>query len=173
MIENSSAEPLITDRGEVIVVDDSRLNLGVIGRRLTRHGFAVALVDNGAAALDMVRARRFDLMVLDMTMPVLSGLAVLRELRADAATADLPVLMITARSDPRAAIEALNAGADDHIVKPFDFDMLAARIDRQLLRAQAVERLRRSNAALDARIANRAVEIGELRAELDALRAAA
>lgn len=159
-------------RGEIIVVDDSRTNLAVMGRRLTRMGYAVALVESGVAALDLIQARRFDLMILDMTMPQMSGVAVLREVRASTVTGELPVLMVTSRSDPGAAVEALGAGADDHVVKPFDFDMLAARIERLLDRARAFDRLRRANAALDARIAHRAAELGEVRAELEVAEAA-
>jgi DNA-binding response OmpR family regulator len=158
--------PAFASRGDLIVVDDSRTALAVMGRRLTRMGYTVALVDNGMGALDIMQARRFDAMLLDMTMPVMSGLAILRELRNSAITADVPVLMMTARSDPAAAIDALRAGADDHIVKPFDFDVLAARIERTLDRARAVDGLRRLNATLDGRIAQRAIEIGELRLAL-------
>lgn len=153
-------------RGEIIVVDDSRTNLSVMGLRLTRMGYETVLVADPLAALDMVQARRFDLMILDMTMPLMSGITVLGELRAAPVTRHLPVLMITARSDPGAAIDALGAGADDHVVKPFDFDMLGARIERLLDRARTLEGLRRANAALDARIAHRAVELSEVRAEL-------
>lgn len=158
--------PPVNSRGDLIIVDDSRTNLAVMGRRLTRMGFGVALIDNGMAALDLIQARRFDLMVLDMVMPNMSGMAVLRDIRESPVTADLPVLMITARSDPGAAVEALRAGADDHVVKPFDFDILGARIERLLDRAREVEALKRANAALDARIAHRAIEIGELRIAL-------
>ncbi|CAN5239754.1 N/A [soil metagenome] len=153
-------------RGEIIIVDDSRTNLSVMGLRLTRMGYATVLVDDPIAALDLVHARRFDLMILDMTMPLMSGISVLGELRATPATRHLPVLMITSRSDPGAAIDALGAGADDHVVKPFDFDMLGARIERLLDRARIMEGLRRANAALDACIAHRAVELSEVRAEL-------
>lgn len=153
-------------RGDLIVVDDSRVALSVMGKRLTRMSYAVTLVETGAAALDMIQARRFDAMLLDMTMPILSGLAVLREVRASAVTGDLPVLMMTSRSDPAAAIDALSEGADDHVVKPFDFDVLAARIERLLDRARQMEGLRRLAATLDGRIAQRAVEIGELRLAL-------
>lgn len=165
--------PADRTRGEIIVVDDSRTNLSVMGRRLTRMGYSAALAESGAAALDLVAARRFDLMILDTAMPGMSGLAVLREVRASPVSADLPVLMISSRSDPGAVVEALGAGADDHVVKPFDFDMLAARVERLLDRARAFERLRRANAALDARVAGRAAELEELRNELEAVRAAA
>jgi DNA-binding response OmpR family regulator len=159
-------------RGDLILVDDSRTALAVMGRRLTELGYTVALIDNGMTALDLVQARRFDAMLLDITMPNMSGMAVLRELRRSPLTADLPVLMMTARSDPAAAIDALNAGADDHVVKPFDVDVMAARIERLLGRARELDALRRANAVLDGRIAQRAVEISELRMALAEARAA-
>ncbi|AYJ87913.1 response regulator [Sphingomonas paeninsulae] len=155
-----------TGRGEIIVVDDNRTNLSVMGLRLTRMGYATTLVDGPITALDMIQAQRFDLMILNMTMPLMSGISVLGEIRAEPMTRYMPVLMITARSDPGAAIDALGAGADDHVVKPFDFDTLGARIERLLDRARTLEGLRRANAALDARIAHRAVELSEVRAEL-------
>ncbi len=79
--------------------------------------------------------------------------------------------MVTGRSDPAAAVEALAAGADDHVSKPFDFDVLHARIQRVLARGKRIADLKRSNAALDARIAARAMELGETRAELADVRA--
>lgn len=165
-------EPEASPRAEIIVVDNNRTNLAVMGRRLTRMGYLAVLVDNAPDALDMVQARTFDLMLLNMTMPVMSGIAALTELRGSVVTRHLPVLMITARSDPGAAIEALRAGADDHVVKPFDFDMLGARIERLLDRSRAFDRLRRANATLDARVAQRAVELSQVRAELHSTEAA-
>ncbi|WP_136161959.1 response regulator transcription factor [Sphingomonas flavalba] len=155
----------------ILVVDDSRTNLAVMGKRLTRMGYLVSLCDTGFAALDMMQARRFDLAILDMVMPQMSGLAVLRELRSTMTTAALPVLMLTARSDDGAAVEALGAGADDYVSKPFAFEVLGARIARLLDRAHAFEALRQSNIALDARIVRRAMELGALRSELDEARA--
>ena len=156
----------------IIVVDDNRTALSVMFRRLTRMGYEVAAYESARAALDILQARRFDLMVLDMAMPGMSGMACLTELRESQPTADLPVLMMTERSDPGAAVAALGAGADDHVVKPFDFDVLGARIARLLDRARNVSELKRANEELDARIARRAVEIGELRTELAAARLA-
>jgi CheY-like chemotaxis protein len=89
-----------TTRGEIIVVDDSRTNLSVMGLRLTRMGYQAMLVDSPVAALDMVQARHFDLMILDMTMPAMSGVTALGEIRSSPFTQHLPVMMITARSDP-------------------------------------------------------------------------
>jgi len=159
-------------RPSLIVVDDSRTALAVMGKRLTAMNYQVVTVESGLEALDLVQARRFDLMLLDLTMPNMSGLEVLAELRGHIVTRDLPVLMITGRSDSAAAIAALAAGADDHVVKPFDFDLLGARIARLLDRAARMDALRRSNAALDARVAQRAAELENARARLMAAEAA-
>ena len=155
----------------ILAVDDSRTALSVIGRRLSHMGYLVALSDNGAEALDLIAARGFDLVLLDMVMPGVSGMNVLAEIRANPETADLPVIMLTGRGDPLAAVEALSAGADDHVAKPFAFEVLGARIARVLDRAQRIAVLKRSNATLDARIAARAMELGETRAELAETRA--
>jgi len=155
----------------ILVADDSRSNLEVIGRRLTQMGYLTALTGSGAGALDLLSARGFDLLLLDLVMPGMSGLQVLAEIRSRGETADLPVIVITARSDPASAVEALAAGADDHVAKPFDFEVLGARIERLLTRGKRIADLKRSNAALDARIAARAMELGEARAELADVRA--
>lgn len=155
----------------VLVVDDSRTNLNVIGSRLGQAGYLVVLCDNGREALDLIAGRGFDLVLLDMMMPGMSGIEVLAELRANPRTADLPVIMITARSDTGATVEALAAGADDYVAKPFDFDVLEARIERTLARSARISELKRAVAALDARIAARAMELGEARTELAVTRA--
>ena len=165
----------VAERGKpvrtILVVDDNRTNLSVIGKRLTEHGHLTALADNGAEALDLIAARGFDLVLLDLDMPGMNGWQVLAELRGRSETADLPVIVINGASDATVAVRALAAGADDHVAKPFDFELLAARIDRILARARRIVDLKRSNAALDARIAARAMELGEARTELADIRA--
>lgn len=172
MIDHPSLDPAMRrPSATILAVDDSRTNLGVIGRRLSQIGYKTVLSDNGAEALDLIAARGFDLVLLDMVMPRLPGMHVLRELRGSPVTADLPVIMLTARSDPAAAVEALVAGADDHVAKPFAFEVLAARIARTLAHARRLAELKRSNAVLDARIAARAIDLGETRTALAATRA--
>lgn len=157
--------------GRILAVDDSRTNLGVIGGRLARLGYLTALSDNGPEALGLIAGRGFDLVLLDMVMPGMTGMRVLREIRGCRHTADLPVIMLTARGEATAAVEALAAGADDHVAKPFDFDVLAARIACLLARGRRIADLKRANAVLDARIAARAMELGEARTALAATRA--
>jgi DNA-binding response OmpR family regulator len=162
--------PMSADRRRslrsVLVVDDSRTNLHVIGQRLSERGYLVVLCDNGREALDLIAGRGFDLVLLDRVMPDLSGSEVLAEVRSAPDTADLPVIMITAQSDSASAVDALARGADDYVAKPFDFDVLFARIERTLSRAARLAELKRSVAAMDARIAARAIELGEVRTEL-------
>ncbi|MDR6852494.1 DNA-binding response OmpR family regulator [Sphingomonas sp. BE123] len=150
----------------ILIVDDSRTNLHVLGARLGPMGYMVVLAESGREALDLIAGRGFDLVLLDMVMPGLSGLDVLAALRAAPDTADLPVIMVTARADRRGAVESLNAGADDHVSKPYDLDELHARIERTLERSGRLRELKRTVAALDARVAARAIELGELRSEL-------
>ena len=155
----------------ILAVDANRTNLSVIGRRLAHFGYLTALSDNGREALALIAGRGFDVVLLDMTLPDMTGMRVLQEIRSSMATADLPVIMLTGRSDPAAAVQALAGGADDHVAKPFDFDVLAARIERVLSRSRRIIELKRANQALDARIATRAVELGEMKSELAETRA--
>lgn len=155
----------------ILVVDDNHTALAVIGRRLGRLGYLTVLCDKAADALDQVATRRFDLVLADMVMPGMSGMHLLRALRASPDTRELPVILLTSRSDPAAAIDALAAGADDHVAKPFDFTVLAARIERVIGHARRLADLKAFNAALDARITERAIALGEAQAELAATRA--
>lgn len=150
----------------ILAVDDSRTSLNVIGQQLASRGYLVVLCESGAEALDLIAARGFDLVLLDLVMPGMSGLSVLREIRSARESADLPVIVVTGQSDALSTIEVLHAGADDHVAKPFSFDVLIARIDRVIARSRRIAELKRSNAALDARIAARAIELGEARAQL-------
>lgn len=155
----------------ILAVDDSRTSLGVLAHRLGNLGYLVVLADSGGQALELISARGFDLVLLDKVMPEVSGMHVLQEIRGARDTADLPVIMLTGQHDPLGAVEALAGGADDYLSKPFEFEVLAARIERTLARAGRIEELKRSNLALDARIAARAIELGEARSELAASRA--
>lgn len=155
----------------ILAVDDSRTSLNVIGQQLSANGYLVVLCETGAEALDLIAARGFDLVLLDLVMPGMSGLSVLREIRSARDSADLPVIVVTGQNDTLSTVEVLRAGADDHVAKPFSFDVLAARIDRVIARSRRIAELKRSNAALDARIAARAMELGEARAQLAETRA--
>lgn len=108
----------------------------MLARRLQRRGYFVTLASSGLEALQLLRGQVFDLVVLDIMMPGMDGIEVLRRLRAERSTATLPVIMATAKTTSTDLVSALEQGADDYITKPIDFDVLLARM-RAVLRRQA------------------------------------
>ena len=101
---------------------------------LTYHNYSVDAVDNGRAALDYARSEQYDGIILDVMMPKLSGLEVLRELRLEGCRT--PVLLLTAKSEVEDRIEGLDAGADDYLPKPFAMGELLARVRAMLRRRE-------------------------------------
>lgn len=152
----------------ILAADGNRGNLSTLAHRLGNHGYLVVLADSGTQALELISARGFDLVLLERAMPELSGIHVLQEIRSARDTADLPAILLSGQDDPLGAVDAFAVGADDYLARPFEFEVLAARIERILARAERIDELKRSNLALDARIAARAIELGEVRTELAA-----
>lgn len=150
----------------VLVVDDMEANRAVMCRRLERFGYDLLGVDSGRAALESIADQPPDIVLLDYMMPKMSGIEVLRALRQNTDTRDLPVIMVTARAESEATVEALDAGADDYVTKPIDFDVLRARIESQLQRRSSANDLRRANAALDERVTRRTMALADLEEEL-------
>ena len=118
----------------VLVIDDDPAVTSVLKRGLAYEGFAVDAAGSGTEGLAIARDRPPDLVILDIMMPGLDGLAVLERLRA--ADAQLPVLMLTARDAPADQVQGLTRGADDYVVKPFTFEVLVARVRALLRRAE-------------------------------------
>jgi DNA-binding response OmpR family regulator len=117
----------------VLVVDDEPMVREVVATYLARDGFAVDVACDGAAALAQWRAVRPDLVVLDLMLPGIGGLDVLRRLRAEG---DTPVIVLTARADETDRVSGLELGADDYVVKPFSPRELAARVGSVLRRTR-------------------------------------
>ncbi len=111
----------------VLLADDNADMRGYL-QRLLQPGYQVTAVADGREALDAVRAQPFDLVISDVMMPGLDGLQLVGELRANSRAPDLPVLLLSARAGQEAAIEGLEAGADDYLVKPFSAAELLARV---------------------------------------------
>jgi len=133
--------------GRLLVVDDDEANRDLLARRLERRGHTVSLADGGRSALALIAERPFDLVLLDVMMPELSGLEVLKLLRKTHPASALPVIMATARDQSEDIVEALQLGANDYVTKPLDFPVVVARVQTQLALKQAVEesaRLERS-----------------------------
>ncbi len=115
----------------VLVVDDHADQCTMLGRLLRYAGHDAMCVTDGAAALDAMRDRRPDLVLLDVMLPGLSGYDVLASLRADARTREVPVVMYSALSDPAARKRAIDMGAQEYLVKAITgFDQLTATVER-------------------------------------------
>jgi two-component system, OmpR family, KDP operon response regulator KdpE len=117
--------------GRILVVDDDPQIRRVLRVTLTGQGFEVDDARNGEAALEKLRESRFDLVLLDINMPGMSGLDVCREIRSNS---EIAVIMLTVRDNESDTVEALDAGADDYVTKPFKPAELSARIRAALRR---------------------------------------
>ncbi len=120
----------------VIVVEDEAALATLLQYNLEKEGYEVAIASDGEEALLMVSERVPDIMVLDWMLPKLSGIEVCRCLRADKSTPNIPIIMLTARSEEDERVRGLDTGADDYITKPFALSELLARIRAVLRRAK-------------------------------------
>ena len=154
------------ERPRILVVEPNRSNLGIMARRLGDAGYRVTTADSGASAIAELYRFPISLVVAELDMPRMNGAELARAIRGEVQWNDIPVMLITGKSEPKGAVRAYEAGADDVIVKPFHFEVLIARIARRIERARSVQRLQEDNATLDARVVERAIQIGELRERL-------
>jgi CheY-like chemotaxis protein len=159
-------EALHGEHGTILVVDDNDINREVLARRLERQGHALALAASGQEALELVRAGKFDLVLLDVMMPEMNGYQVLQYMKADQVLRDIPVIMISALDEIDSVALCIEMGAEDYLPKPFNPVLLRARIDASLekkrLRNQEVEYIRNAERVTAAAAA---VEAGEFQPE--------
>jgi len=130
-LDAGNAEPEMEEHGfsgRVLAVDDNPGNLEVLERRLIRHGLDVETAKSGTEALDLIRSRPFDLVLLDVMMPEVDGYSVLQEMKSDPQTRDVPVIMISALDEMESVVKCIESGAEDYLPKPFNPTLLRARI---------------------------------------------
>ena len=144
----------------ILAVDDSRTYLHQLAEVLGEEGYDVILAESGEQALALTAVQQVDCVLLDRLMPGLSGTDTCRRLKSDAATRDIPLIMLTAMEDREAMIEGLSTGADDYVLKSSEFDVLKARLRAQLRRKQFEDESRRIRAEL----MSKELEAAEMRA---------
>lgn len=120
------------ETARVLVVDDNEMNRDMLSRRLKRQKYAVEVAEDGARALALVKEQSFDLMLLDIMMPNISGYDVLEQVKADPKTQHLPVIMISAVDDLDSVVRCIEMGAEDYLFKPFNPVLLKARVGASL-----------------------------------------
>jgi len=116
----------------ILLVEDHEEIWDFLSRRLKRRGFDVLLAHDGQAGVDTVRTERPDVVLLDMNLPVMDGWTAARALKADSATAGIPIIALTAHAMSGDRDKALEAGCDDYHPKPVDFSKLLSQIDAAL-----------------------------------------
>src|SRR2546425_5505360 len=116
----------------ILVVDDTPANVHILQARLSANGYDMVTATDGEAALAAVRESEPDLILLDVMMPKMDGFEVCRRLRADASLPFIPIIMVTARADPKDVVEGLEAGGDEYLTKPVDQTALVARVKSML-----------------------------------------
>lgn len=122
----------MSDRRKVLVVDDEPQITRVLRHSLTAHRYDVRTAADGLSALDTFRDWHPDLIITDLQMPEMDGIAFCREIRK---TSTLPIIVLSVRGEERTKVEALDAGADDYVTKPFGIDELLARVRASLRRS--------------------------------------
>ena len=122
----------------VLVVEDEAALATMLRYNLEKQGFRVDEAGDGQEALTRISEAPPDLVLLDWMLPMMSGIEVCRQIRRRPETRDLPVIMVTARTDDQDAVRGLNTGADDYITKPFNMEALLARMRALLRRAGGV-----------------------------------
>jgi DNA-binding response OmpR family regulator len=157
------------ERPRILIVEPRKANLGLLARRLADAGYRATAADGAVAALAELHRLPIDLVLAELDMPRMSGADLARAIRGEVQWRDLPIMLITGRSEPKGAVRAYESGADDVILKPFHFEVLFARIARRITQARSVTKLRRDNATLDARVIERAIAVRELKDRLAAL----
>jgi two-component system, chemotaxis family, chemotaxis protein CheY len=116
----------------ILIVDDYPVTQRLIGQILQNNGHESVIANNGVEALEMLEAESFDLLIVDIAMPEMDGITLLRHLRADVRFAALPVIMLTASGQDEDRIDAEAAGADDFLTKPASSHQLIETVNRHL-----------------------------------------
>ncbi|HEX8455290.1 MAG TPA: response regulator [Longimicrobium sp.] len=117
---------------KILLVEDNEMNRDMLSRRLERRGYEVLFAVDGAAGVEMVRSHAPDLVLMDMSLPVLDGWEASRRLKGDAATRHIPVIALTAHAMSSDRTKALEAGCDDYDTKPIELPRLLVKIETLL-----------------------------------------
>jgi len=127
-LETVKPASMAVARGSLLVVDDNEISRDLMRRQLERQGHIVTTAESGQQALDILQGRTFDLILLDIMMPDMSGYQVLQRLKSVDAFGDIPVIVVSALDDMDSVVQCIRIGAEDYLIKPFNHILLKARI---------------------------------------------
>ncbi len=148
---------------QILIVDDNPANLDIFQTRLAAQGYEILTASDGEEALAVAREKQPDLILLDIMMPKLSGIEVCRRLKGDSSLPFMPIVMVTAKADPKDVVAGLEAGADEYLTKPVDQTALVARV-KSMLRSKGLHDTGQEQAA---RLEAQAVQLSEWNQKLE------
>lgn len=123
----------------ILIVEDNEMNRDMLSRRLERKGYSITMAVDGGAGVERAIAEIPNLILMDMSLPVLDGWEATRRVKANPGTKDIPVIALTAHAMTGDRDKAMEAGCDDYDTKPIDLPRLLSKIEAQLKRVQAVQ----------------------------------
>ena len=123
---------MVEGAAHILVVDDVAVNREILKRRLLRRGYKITEACGGREALEIIDREAIDLVLLDIMMPDVDGLEVVRRVRETRSTAELPIIMVSAKSFSEDVTQCIELGANDYVTKPVDFDATLELIRREL-----------------------------------------
>jgi len=151
----------------ILMVDDTPKNLQVLGNTLKNENYKLEFATNGLRAIEWLDKKTFDLILLDVMMPEMSGFEVCEHIRKDKKNDDLPIIFLTAKTDKESIVKGFELGAQDYVTKPFDTKELLARVKTQLELKYNKEKLKSMNKILEQKVAERTAELNESNIKLD------
>jgi two-component system sensor histidine kinase/response regulator len=153
----------------ILIVDDIAENIEVLGNILSREGYSLGFACRGADAITRARSGLYDLILLDILMPEMDGFQVCEILRSEAATAEIPVIFLSARVDNESLVRGFEAGGQDYVTKPFNAAELLARVRTHLELRRRKRALEELNRTLEIRVAERTEELSRANERLSVL----
>lgn len=117
---------------KIMIVDDDQFTSKILSEKLTHHGFEVVCVNSGKECLEMLEGNRPEVILLDIVMPEMDGIYLLKNIRLTHTSFDIPIIMQTGKNNPEDIVEALKCGANDYISKPVNIEIAIARINTQI-----------------------------------------
>jgi two-component system, sensor histidine kinase and response regulator len=152
----------------ILIVDDNPQNLQVLGKQLQEKKYEIEFAVNGPAALDWINIKKFDLILLDINMPEMSGFDVCKKIRLNPELNNVPVIFLSADTDRESILRGFELGAQDYITKPFDSRELIVRVKTHLSLKETLEKLEQLNVSLEEKVLERTNQLKEANEKLAA-----
>ena len=155
------------ETGTILIVDDTPANLDVLVHLMRGTGFKILVARDGLSAIKQIEHTLPDVILLDVVMPGIDGFETCRRLKANAASADIPVIFMTSLNDPGNKLKGFELGAVDYVTKPFQHEVVVARVTTHLKLRRLQKELEQTNQSLEKRVAERTSELESLRQQLE------